>query len=254
MARGARAEPNRRLLQASSDAGTPYPLLTDPLGGVHRSPIDEVCEALESEYGCPRHGNLDDPLDELFYIILSTRTRESVFRETYERLRASFPDWNSIVRASLAEVEQILVPAGLGRLKARQIVDILERLREQLGEATLRPLHDMSDADAEEFLTRLPGVSAKVAKCVLMYSLDRPVLPVDTHVHRLAARLGMDVKRRPDTSQELVESAVPAPLRYGFHVNAVAHGRAVCRAHKPRCEICCVSPWCEYYSGRKAST
>lgn len=104
----------------------------------------------------------------------------------------------------------------------------------------------MSDTDAEAFLVALPGVSRKVAKCVMMYSLDRRVLPVDVHVHRLATRLGMRVKKRPDTSQDLIEDAVPPRLRYGFHVNAVAHGREVCLPRNPRCTVCRLADECAF--------
>lgn len=105
----------------------------------------------------------------------------------------------------------------------------------------------MADAEAEHLLTSLPGVGPKVAKCVLMYALDRDVLPVDVHVHRLATRLGFRTKKRPDTSQELIESAVPRELRYSFHVNAVAHGRTVCLSQRPLCDVCPISKWCHYY-------
>lgn len=66
---------------------------------------------------------------------------------------------------------------------------------------------------ADAHLVSLPGVSKKVAKCVLMYSLGRSVLPVDVRVHRVAARLGLPAKRRPDTSQDAIEGAVPEELR-----------------------------------------
>jgi len=144
-------------------------------------------------------------------------------------------------------LERILAPGGLSRLKARQILGIVERLRSLYGRPTLAPLRAMSDAEAEAFLTALPVVGAKVAKCVLMYSQDRSVLPVDVHVHRVMTRLGLKTKRRPDTSQELIEQAVPPELRYRLHVNLVAHGRAVCLPRNPRCEACCLSRWCAYY-------
>lgn len=209
--------------------------------------VRDICEALESEYGNPRHGNKNDPLDELVYIILSTRTRDQNFRRTYRALKREFPSWNSVGAADLRRVEEILAPNGLGKLKAQQIVEILDRLRETFGRATLAPLRRMSDEEAEGFLTSLPGVAAKIAKCVLMYSLGRQVLPVDAHVHRVAQRLGFKTKKRPDTSQDLIEPAMPPDLRYGFHVNAVAHGRAVCLPLTPRCEECCISEWCAYY-------
>lgn len=206
-----------------------------------------VCAVLERGYGNPTHGNKSNPLDELVYIILSTRTRDEIYRATFRTLKAAFPTWNSVQDRDLKRIEQLLQPAGLGRLKAQQLVRIFEILRATFGRATLSPLSRMTDAEAEAFLTALPGVGLKVAKCVLMYSLGRKVLPVDAHVHRIASRLGMRTKKRADTSQDLIERAVPADLRYGFHVNAVAHGRSVCLPLKPSCERCEIASWCSYF-------
>lgn len=210
-------------------------------------PVRKVVARLQNQYGLPRHGNKDDPLDELVFIILSTRTQEAVFRTTYERLKEAFPTWGELTSAKRNQVTAIIGKAGLGALKAAQITGILDRLRTDFGDVTLAPVAALSTPDAEAYLTTLPGVSKKVAKCVLMYSLNRQVLPVDTHVHRVAMRLGMRVKKRPDTSQDLVESAVPPELRYAFHVDAVAHGRAICRPLRPLCESCCIAQHCQYF-------
>lgn len=206
--------------------------------------VRAVCRKLERTYGNPRHGNKSNPLDELVFIILSNRTTPRIHRMVYAALRAEFPTWDALLPDDVRTVRRILGPAGLGNLRANQIIEIVRRVRDAFGRATLAPLRGMSDNDAEGFLTALPGVGRKVAKCVLMYSLNRNALPVDVHVHRLAARLGFAVKKRPDTSQDLIEGAVPPDLRYGFHVNAVAHGRAVCRPVSPRCGECCISRWC----------
>lgn len=212
--------------------------------------IEAVCRALEREYGNPRHGNKSNALDELVYIILSTRTRDASFASTYRRVKAAFSRWDGMRRRDAPRLRRILEPGGLGRKKSEQLVAIVERLRSEFGRASLSPLKRMPDAEAERFLTSLPGVGAKVAKCVLMYSLGRQVLPVDVHVHRVASRIGLRTKKRPDTSQDLIEDAIPPPLRYGFHVNAVAHGRAVCLPRNPRCTDCCVSALCSYYQPR----
>ncbi len=209
--------------------------------------VRAICAALERAYGSPRLGNLDDPLDELVYIILSTRTQERSFARTYERVKATFPTWDDVDASDRPALEEILRPNGLGALKARQIVDALAAIRSRFGAATLEPLSSLADDEVEDFLTTLPGVSRKVAKCVSMYSLGRDVMPVDVHVHRVAGRLGFAVKKRPDTSQDMIERAIPPDLRYGFHVNAVAHGRAVCLPRAPRCAECCVARWCSYY-------
>jgi len=209
--------------------------------------IEKVCRMLDRTYRRPRHGNPSRPLDDLIYIVLSTRTRDSSFVNTFRRVKSNFPSWNQIFPKQTGRLERILLPGGLGRLKARQIVGIIAELRKRFGSATLAPIAKMGDRHAELFLTSLPGVGPKIAKCVLMYTFDRRVLPVDVHVHRLATRLGFRTKRRPDTSQELIENAVPPKLRYSFHVNAVAHGRTMCFGQRPLCGECPISRWCQYH-------
>ncbi|MDX2121061.1 MAG: endonuclease III [Gemmatimonadota bacterium] len=212
-----------------------------------RVDIASACRGLAREHGNPRLGNRRNPLDELLFVILSTRTQDATYRRTFRALKSAYPRWALLRRSERARVAQILQPGGLAQLKARQIVAILESITRSFGAPTLAPLRHLDDEAAERFLTGLPGVGRKVAKCVLMYSLDRQVLPVDVHVHRLASRLGLRVKRRPDTSQDLIEDAIPPKLRYGFHVNAVAHGRSVCLPTSPRCDECRISSFCRYY-------
>lgn len=216
-----------------------------------RERIESCCRLLARRYGNPRHGNKRDPLDELVYIILSTRTGEAVFRGIYRDLKKAFSFWDEVQGRRIGEFHRILAPGGLSSLKSYELLGVFSALRREFGRATLAPLRAMSDDEAERFLTGLPGVGKKVAKCVLMYSLDRQVLPVDVHTHRVAARLGFAAKRRPDTSQDLIEAQVPAPLRYGFHVNAVAHGRTVCLPRKPMCGACVLREWCPHPKERK---
>ncbi|MGB6833355.1 MAG: hypothetical protein WBE24_07835 [Candidatus Acidiferrum sp.] len=177
--------------------------------GIKAAKIARICAVLQRAYRSPRHGNKRNPLDELIYIILSTRTRDRSFRTSYARLKTRFRSWNRLDQRSAGVLERLLVPGGLGRLKTKQVIGILKYLRAAFGRATLASLAEMRTERAEEVLTMLPGVGRKVAKCVLMYSLRRKVLPVDVHVHRVAKRLGFQVKKRPDTSQDLIEHAVP---------------------------------------------
>lgn len=214
---------------------------------MRKSPsIRKICHRLEVEYGNPTHGNKRNPLDELVYIILSTRTRDPSLQVTYRKLKRAYPTWRNVTSRDFRKINDILAPGGLGKLKTGQLLDIFNALKQRFGYASLAPLRYLSDDDAERFLTSLPGVAKKVAKCVMMYSFRRQVLPVDVHVHRLAERIGLKTKRRPDTSQDLIEGAIPPELRYGFHVNAVAHGRAVCLSSVPKCQECCINPYCAF--------
>ncbi len=99
----------------------------------------------------------------------------------------------------------------------------------------------MSVEETGELLVSLPGVSEKVAKCIMMYTLNHRVLPVDVHVHRVVSRLGWTKRKRADQCHQELESLVPPRWRYAFHVGCVLHGRAVCRAQKPLCGNCSIA-------------
>jgi len=207
-----------------------------------------ISAKLSSEYGDPRHHNKSDPLDELIFIILSAKTAEASYLRTYDALKNAFDDWFRILDTPLGSVARMIRSGGLSEKKEGQIRALLNDIEERTGAKDLNLLSNMSTNEVEEFLTCLPGVGLKTARCVLMYSLDREVLPVDTHVRRVLSRLGIiRFERLSDKVQNSIQKKVPPELRYKLHVNLVAHGRAICRAHKPRCGSCILSDLCTYY-------
>jgi len=214
--------------------------------------VRTVCKALKRTYGVPRLGNPSDPLDDLIYIILSNKTGPGIASRTYERLRRRFDKWEQLLTAPILEVRRILRPAGLSSVKSKQLRGALRFIKRHFGSCDLRPLRSMSVEETGELLVSLPGVSEKVAKCIMMYTLNHRVLPVDVHVHRVASRLGWTKRKRADQCHQELESLVPPRWRYAFHVGCVLHGRAVCRAQKPLCGNCSISHYCEYFKAQRA--
>lgn len=208
--------------------------------------VEEVCNLLEDAYGSPRHGNPEDPLDDLIFVILSNRTGPLVAQRVFSELKDAVGHWRDLSVMSQETLSNILRPAGLASKRAAQLTQIVKRLMDDFGDASLDTLAHWSDDEAERYLASLPGVSLKVAKCVLMYALGRQVLPVDVHVHRISARLGWHRHKRADQAHETLERLVPPHLRYGFHVNCLAHGRSVCRASRPRCSECVLASHCSF--------
>ena len=98
----------------------------------------------------------------------------------------------------------------------------------------------------------IAGVSDKVARCVMMYTLGAKVLPVDAHVHRLARRLGWTERKRADECHSELEAIIPPERRFTFHVAAILHGRAVCRPRDPRCAECCLRSYCPTAASKTA--
>jgi endonuclease-3 len=119
-------------------------------------------------------------------------------------------------------------------------------VREQLGDdwdAGL--LSTLPMPEAKSWLTSLPGIGPKTAACVMLFSLGRPALPVDTHVHRVSQRLGLvGPKVNAVAAHEALESLMPAALYYGYHVATIRHGRRICKAQRPRCDACVLADGC----------
>lgn len=181
----------------------------------------------------------------MVFIILSQMTTSKSFGRVYDRLKDHVPDWARLLDLPTRSLKALIRDAGLSHQKAPRLKAIASRLKLDFGRVTLAPLTRMKDADATCYLTSLPGVGIKTAKCVLMYSLGRAVLPVDTHVWRVARRLRLIDESTPYPAvHEALEAVVAADRRYGFHVNAVSHGRSVCTALRPRCGRCVLRRLC----------
>jgi DNA (cytosine-5)-methyltransferase 1 len=209
-----------------------------------------VTLALHAAYGSPDHNNKLDPLDELVFIVLSQMTTHHSFERVYDRIKSALPDWGALAGMRMSQLKRLIKDAGLSGQKAPRLKQIMRRLVIDFGEATLTPLYEMSDDDAQAYLTSLPGVGVKTAKCVLMYALGRHVLPVDTHVWRVGKRLGLvDSALTYGAVQQELERAVPPTDRYSFHVNAILLGRDHCTALRRRCEPCPVRRYCPSSDG-----
>jgi endonuclease III len=210
------------------------------------STVLSVCKMLQKTYGSPRFGNPLDPLDDLIYIIVSTRTSLRVAGRTFREIKATYRTWDDLLKSPGQRFRKLLKPAGLSGKKSLQIRGALRMIAARFGRCELRFRSDDSSDIVEQFLVSLPGVSEKVAKCVMLYTMRRRVLPVDVHVHRVATRLGWVDRKRADQCHDELESLIPPALRHRFHVGFLAHGQAICRA-KPKCGGCPLQKLCDFY-------
>jgi endonuclease-3 len=122
-------------------------------------------------------------------------------------------------------------------------------LTEDDGRVRLADLRGMPRAEAVASLTQLPGVGRKTAACVLLFGSHVPAIPVDTHVHRVALRLGLVAPRTgPDATEDALEAALEPRDYYAFHVNMIRLGREVCKAPRPRCGVCPLRARCAFFS------
>ncbi len=205
--------------------------------------------ALLRVYGTPTWRPHHPPLDELVLTILSQHTSDVNSVRAFTALRAAFPTWEAVRDAPVAAVAAAIQSGGLAQVKAPRIQAVLRRIWEERGSFDLDFLRTEPLDQVRAWLTGLPGVGPKTAACVLLFSCGRPALPVDTHVHRVARRLGLVPDRvSAEGAQLLLEAMVPPDDYYAFHLNLIRHGREVCKAPRPRCEVCVIRAWCAYYA------
>jgi endonuclease III len=217
-----------------------------------------ICRLLDVAYGQPDLGNHADPVDELVYILLSTMTTEANYQRSYAALRTALPTWEGVESAPGEMVEAAIAVGGLAPTKARLIQALLAQLRRDWGGLDLTFMRAWAVSDLRRYLTTLPGIGYKAATCVVGYSFGRDVCPVDTHTYRVAVRLGLVPPETPELGRPAhvaVELSLPHGERLGFHINAVAHGRARCHVEHPDCDGCpvlehCVAPEAGRYSRR----
>lgn len=226
-----------------------------PRADASATKIEQVYALLEETYGVKRNTPDGDPLDGLIGTILSQATSDVNSHRAHQALRAAYPNWEAVLAAPDDDLADVIRSGGLANLKARRIKDTLAALKEARGGLDLAFLDELPLEAALAWLRRLPGVGPKTAACVLLFDLGRPALPVDTHVHRVARRLGLI---GPKVSAERAHGELQAQLApeqvYEFHLNMIEHGRRICRAPTPRCAVCPLTGLCNYYQAHRGDT
>ena len=209
--------------------------------------IDKVIALLREQHGVSKRLPRRDPLSELIAALLSQNTSDVNSGHAFENLVATFATWGEVAEADVDRISEAISAGGLNRVKAPRIKAILERIKSEKGSLDLGFLKKMPLPEARTWLESLPGVGPKTAACVLLFSLGRPALPVDTHVYRVSQRLGLiDSKVSPDNAHRILGKMVPPDDIYEFHINMVRHGRKVCRAQSPLCGGCLLKKGCKY--------
>ncbi len=212
--------------------------------------LSVVHELLLEEYGHHRWRPHRDPLSELVRTILSQNTSDVNSDRAFARLRERFLSWEQVRDGDPEAIVEAIELGGLARIKAPRIKAALQAITEERGELDLEFLREMELDKAKAWLESLVGVGPKTAACVLLFSLGRPVLPVDTHVHRVSRRLGLiEPGTSAERAHEILGGMLPDGAIYDFHVNMVSHGRQICDAQRPRCEVCVLAPQCDYLCG-----
>ena len=205
-----------------------------------------IAGILMDRYHDFNHYNRRNPLDELLFILCSVKRSEKVYLRAFKSLKQAFPRFKDLARASTEELISQVSWGGLQNQKAAAVNMLMKGIVDRFGQPSLARLKYLNDEECEEFLSSLPGVGKKVARCVMLYSLDRPVFPVDTHCWRVCQRLGWADPSSLLTSNkmDLLQGSIPPELRFSLHVNMVSHGRKICAARSPKCCECVIATFC----------
>jgi endonuclease-3 len=209
---------------------------------------NEVQQRLLDFYGYPEWRGPLPPMDELVSTILSQNTNDINRDRAFETLKERFPSWEAVRDARPQEVIDAIRPAGLANQKGPRIQNILRQISQQRGSLDLDFLAEKPVQEAKEWLRNFKGVGPKTAAIVLLFSLDRPAFPVDTHIYRVSGRLGLRPKKMgPEQTHDHLEGLFSPKDYYALHLNLIRLGREICQARKPKCPQCPLKSLCEYY-------
>src|SRR5213593_3508187 len=212
-----------------------------------RRGIRKIIERLEEAFGKPHQGRRRPPLDELILTILSQNTSDRNRDNAFGALRRRYPTWKSVLEADGGQLEETIRSGGLARTKSRVIQEVLRRIKRDQGTLSLDSLRTMTARQAHDYLADFKGVGEKTACCVLLFSCDHAAFPVDTHIHRVARRLGwVPARATPSETHAALGELIPENRYLTAHVNLITLGRRICRARGPACPRCPVRGACRY--------
>ena len=223
-----------------------------------KNKIEKVLNSLENIYhnekNCDellisvRH---EEPLDGLILTILSQNTNDKNSDAAFTKLKSNWNNWESVAGLECGKLADSIRIAGLSSIKSERILFILKKIKCDFGEYSLKTMKNKNIDYVREYLSSLPGVGAKTIACVMLFDLGLPSFPVDTHISRVCKRLSLlpQSSKKNITPEEIsifMENNVPKERYLGSHVNIIEHGRNICKAQKPNCQICAVSDECFY--------
>jgi endonuclease-3 len=182
--------------------------------------------------------NQTDPFRLLVSVILSAQTTDRQVNEVASVLFEKYPSVESLAHADIDSVKEIIRSTGYFNAKAKNIIGTAKALLEKYGGVVPFSMEE---------LVKLPGVGRKTASVIIGQLDNQPAIIVDTHFARVVRRLGLTVATDPERIEREVAKLLPPVNHYRYSMIVNLHGRQVCHARKPQCELCQLAPYCKSY-------
>jgi DNA (cytosine-5)-methyltransferase 1 len=219
--------------------------------------LREISRLAALLHGTDTTSHKPEPVDELVWVILSRKSRDASSDEAFQALKTTFRSWNEVLSTPEEDVR-----ANLGSFaeRAGSLIAALQALHDSFGSCTLDPVRAWPNDQLLAFLSRLPGLDAKGALRVMLFSLDRKVFPADADAMRVLTRLGpyrelgLELSElSPREVEALLGELIPPNLRQPLHLTLAAHGREVCRSQKPLCNACDLRNFCKEFRRKESA-
>lgn len=220
-----------------------------------KSGLIKINKLLIGKFGLPKRSKTKpDPIDTLIATILSQNTNDKNSYSAYLNLKQKFKSWDDVAQANNKSIEHLIRVGGLAKQKAKAIKMLLSKLKKLCGTISLDYLDESKNDDIINELIKFKGVGVKTASCVLLFSMNRNVCPVDTHVHRTLNRVGLVATKSADKTFELLNINLPDGIAHSLHTNLIMLGREICKSGKPLCFGCPLFKICKYPDKNLRST
>ena len=211
----------------------------------------KIAKLLRKTYGKPG-SRKTLPIDELIRTILSQNTNDKNSLAAFAILKKSIASWDEILKMNTRKIAGLIKHAGLASIKARRIKEALSEINRREGRLSLAGIARMDIESAKNYLMSIKGVGPKTAACVLLFSFGKPIMPVDTHIFRVAKRLGLLAKDAGIAeAHDILTNTIPKDLIYELHLGIISHGRKTCRAAGPKCGSCVLYGICDFELKRR---
>jgi endonuclease III len=205
-----------------------------------------VLQILQQKLSMPKWvQSKNDPFETLVVTIISQNTADRNTAKAFEALSKRFEIKPEVLaNAETSQIEECLHVGGLYTSKAKAIKQVSRIILEKF-HGTMKPILTLPLEDARKALMQLPGVGPKTADVVLLFSAKQPTIPVDTHVNRVAKRLGFAPANGDyDAVRTSLQSLYSPRDYFAVHIMLIAHGRRYCKARHPLCHECPVNMHC----------